>query len=74
MADVLNLINQTIIDSQVLTDVSTDINLIIKLFEALGGIFIIGIIITIWNILQQKKQQRLLREITKKLDKLSKKR
>ena len=74
MADPITLLNYTLIDNNSIEQMTNRVNLMINFFRAIGGIFVIGIIIALWNIIQQRKQRRLLNEINKKLDKLTHKR
>jgi hypothetical protein len=73
MADALNLLNLTIVDVASLDQMTDRVNVLINLFKAVGGIFIIGIIAWIISMKNMLKQQKLLKEINRKLDKLTKK-
>jgi hypothetical protein len=73
MADALNLLNLTIVDVASLDQMTDRVNVLINLFKAVGGIFIIGIIAWIISMKNMIKQQKLLKEINRKLDKLIKK-
>jgi hypothetical protein len=73
MADALNLLNLTIVDVASLDQMTDRVNVLINLFKAVGGIFIIGIIAWIISMKNMLKQQKLLKEINRKLDKLIKK-
>lgn len=72
MADPI-LLNQTIIEQTVL-ELSRDIEFLTRLFEALGGIFVLGVIFAVVSWIRQSQQKKMLAEINKKLDRLLKKR
>ena len=73
MADPINLMNLTLVEVDSLEQVTDQINFLIKLFEAIGGIVVIGIIAWIISMRNMLKQQKLLKEINQKLEKIAKK-
>jgi hypothetical protein len=73
MAEPISLLNVTLVDVTSMGDITNRVNVMINLFRAVGGIFIAGAIITLWNIIQQKKQRKLLKEINQKLSKIENK-
>jgi uncharacterized membrane protein len=73
-ADMIGLLNATIIDQSSIDEISNSINLLTNLFKALGGIFIVGVIAWIISLKNIIKQKKMLEELNRKIDRLIKKR
>jgi len=74
MADAISLMNFTLIDSSSFEQFTGKMNVWMNLFKALGGIFILGLIAWIISLRNIVKQRKEIKEISRKLDKLLKKR
>lgn len=73
MADVTSLLNMTVVDQSSIDQMAGQIDFLLNIFKALGGIFLLGVLAWILNARQAKKQRKLLEEMNRKLDILIKK-
>jgi hypothetical protein len=74
MADAISLLNFTLVDQGTLNDLNGSIEVLSNWLKAVGGILALSIIAWLISLRNMKKQQKLLSDINKKLDKLTHKR